>query len=185
MKEEKDVKYFKMNYDDLIKCLKTEKTTVIYKALTSLALRNLDLNALQPLKHIAQSATTMKNRKLAFKLLQYNFPDHIDQLVFTKNSKIGYVYFIQENFTYTTKIGRSHNLEDRLRIFISDFPFNIKLLHYIKTDNYEQIELEFHKHYKSKRVNGEWFLLEEEEITNLKNGNYPSNILKLIKQIHT
>lgn len=181
MNENEKLVFFRMEYDELIKYLGAKKTTILYKTLTSLALKELKTDAILPLKKIAESSTTMKNRKLAFKIIQNNFPEYIDELDFKRFSKIGYVYFIKEKLTNTIKIGRSQNLERRLRMFIADFPFKIELIHYIKTDNYEQIELEFHKFFKRKRVNGEWFKLEIEEVIKIKANIFPDSIRALIK----
>lgn len=86
-----------MEYDELIKYLNAKKTTIL----------ELKSDAILPLKKIAESSTTMKNRKLAFEIIQNNFPEDIDELDFKKFSKIGYVYFIEEKLTNTIKINRS------------------------------------------------------------------------------
>jgi hypothetical protein len=173
--------FFKLTQEDLLKILENSTSTQeTFKVLTSLSIHKLNENAIFPLKNVVENSLTMKNRNLAFKLLQRNFPYIIDDIKIKDFNKVGYVYFIKETFSNHIKIGRSSNLEKRLRLFISDFPFEIQLIHYIKSNNYEKIELEFHKYFKENRANGEWFKIDDIELKKIISGEYPQTIKNLI-----
>lgn len=78
----------------------------------------------------------------------------------------GEVYILQGDKYF--KIGKSRDLEKRLRLFNLTLPFKVELIHRIYTNDCSYLESYFHKLFASKRVNGEWFLLEPEDIEFLK-----------------
>ncbi len=71
-----------------------------------------------------------------------------------------YTYIIKTNDLY--KIGKAKNVESRLHSFKCGNPY----IEHVKTidGNYEAY---LHKHYKDKRITGEWFRLTEEDIANI------------------
>ncbi|HEU4554996.1 MAG TPA: GIY-YIG nuclease family protein [Chitinophaga sp.] len=169
------------SYEDILKNLNSSKTSHVFNGLCQLKETNIDDNAFPHLKRIAETATTFKNKKLAFAIITRYFPNKLEGLNFRTDNNLGYIYFIRETLFGHVKIGRSRNLEKRLRIFAADLPFETQLLRYIKTYNYEKIELELHKIFSQKRVKGEWFRLEDEDIDRINNNNFPDAILTLIK----
>ena len=77
-------------------------------------------------------------------------------------SKSGYVYLISDNQGYY-KIGMSKDPEQRLKqLTISCQELNI--IHKIKTNDMKRLEREMQRKYKGKRVKGEWFELDKEEV---------------------
>lgn len=92
----------------------------------------------------------------------------------------GYVYFVQEYMNGSFKIGKTKNIEKRMNIFGVKLPFENKLIHLIKTGNHHQTEAAFHKHFSEKRLEGEWFALNKEDITWIKNGIYTPEIIETI-----
>lgn len=67
----------------------------------------------------------------------------------------GFVYFIKSEYGF--KIGKTKNIDRRLSEFGVKLPFEVSLYGYIRTNNYNELELELHKLLKETRLNGEWF----------------------------
>lgn len=88
----------------------------------------------------------------------------------------GYIYFVQEHMNGTFKIGKTKHIERRMNLFGVKLPFENKLIYLIKTANYHQTEVAFHKHFSSKRLEGEWFLLTKEDISWIRAGKYTPDI---------
>ncbi|SDH35290.1 T5orf172 domain-containing protein [Planococcus glaciei] len=95
----------------------------------------------------------------------------------------GYVYFVQEHMNGTFKIGKTKNVEKRMNIFGVKLPFENKLIYLIKTGNHHQTEATFHKHFADKRLEGEWFALNKEDISWIKEGKYTAEINQTIQVI--
>jgi len=79
----------------------------------------------------------------------------------TKGVAPGYVYFVQEYMNGTFKIGKTKHVERRMNLFGVKLPFENKLIYLILTANYHQTEVAFHKHFSDKRLEGEWFALNQ------------------------
>lgn len=92
----------------------------------------------------------------------------------------GYVYFVQEHMNGTFKIGKTKHIEKRMNLFNVKLPFENKLIFLIKTGNHHQTEVAFHKHFSNKRVEGEWFTLNREDINWIKEGKYTIKINQTI-----
>ncbi|MBX0315225.1 GIY-YIG nuclease family protein [Planococcus glaciei] len=95
----------------------------------------------------------------------------------------GYVYFVQEHMNGTFKIGKTKNVEKRMNIFGVKLPFENKLIYLIKTGNHHQTEAAFHKHFADKRLEGEWFALNKEDLAWIKEGTYTAEISQTIQII--
>lgn len=83
-----------------------------------------------------------------------------------KNDKMGYVYLIKSDNNY--KIGISTNPIKRFKTIQSAIPFNIEIIHLIESCDYKKIERELHKKFYFKRINGEWFDLNNKDIEFIK-----------------
>ena len=92
----------------------------------------------------------------------------------------GYVYFVQEYMNGSFKIGKTKNLEKRMNIFGVKLPFENKLIFLIKTGNHHQTEASFHKHFSDKRLEGEWFALNKDDLAWIKAGKYTEDINQTI-----
>jgi hypothetical protein len=74
----------------------------------------------------------------------------------------GYVYFIESKFGW--KIGKTRDLNNRRKTFAVKLPFKFKLKYYIKSHDISKLEIFFHEYFKSRHVNGEWYLIKAEDI---------------------
>lgn len=88
------------------------------------------------------------------------------------SDKYGYVYLIKSPKNYY-KIGRTKNPKDRRRTFSVKLPFEVEFLCLIQTNDMYALERTLHKHFKSKRVNGEWFKLDLEDLNKIKSLEKP------------
>jgi hypothetical protein len=80
-----------------------------------------------------------------------------------KKRAVGCVYVIKHQGTY--KIGRSRHPARRIEQEISPkLPHEVETVHIIETNDMYSLELELHNKYADKRLNGEWFELDEGDI---------------------
>jgi len=90
----------------------------------------------------------------------------------TKNDKSkntnssGYVYLIAGRDYY--KIGQTMYLEKRVKSISRTLPFDVTIVHKIKTNNRFKLEKEMHNEFSNKNVKGEWFDLNDNDIEYIK-----------------
>lgn len=78
----------------------------------------------------------------------------------------GYIYFLGGDGY--VKIGKAKKLYSRIASLELLFPFEVKLLHTIKSNDINKDEVTFHKMFSTKRTNGEWFKLDEDDVAKIK-----------------
>jgi hypothetical protein len=78
----------------------------------------------------------------------------------------GFVYLIQGSNAY--KIGRAKDPNNRIKTFNVRLPFEVEYLHLIETPDMYTLESQLHQRFASKRVNGEWFRLDMQDIDYIK-----------------
>lgn len=77
-------------------------------------------------------------------------------------AKDGYVYLLRSGQHW--KIGRTDNIEKRIKSISVSLPEAVELDHVIRTDDPSGIEAYWHKRFSERRLNGEWFQLTREDV---------------------
>ncbi len=91
--------------------------------------------------------------------IQLNNDDSFIKNKFTPHE--GYVYFLKSDFGY--KVGYSAKLMKRMNKFDVKLPFKFYLHSTIKCLEFKNIEKLFHELLDNKKINGEWFNLNEDD----------------------
>jgi hypothetical protein len=82
-------------------------------------------------------------------------------------ARIGGVYLVEaENGLF--KIGMSENIMSRFGALANASPLELKLVCYVECENARCIEAYLHERFQAKRVRGEWFRLDGDDIIWLK-----------------
>lgn len=76
----------------------------------------------------------------------------------------GFIYILEQRDYRWYKIGKTKNLSKRLPLLDIQLPFPVTTLHTIATDNMVFAEAYLHKHFVAKRLNGEWFQLDQDDL---------------------
>ncbi len=66
------------------------------------------------------------------------------------------------------KIGKTINLDNRMRAFATEWRVKADLIHIMQTDSMTQLETELHRAFANKRQNGEWFKLSKADVWRIK-----------------
>ena len=75
----------------------------------------------------------------------------------------GWVYFIKAD-NGLCKIGMSKHPKERIRKLGIVLPYTLHAILLLKTTNPRQLEREIHELFEEKRVRGEWFKLDKQDI---------------------
>ena len=81
-------------------------------------------------------------------------------------SKTGCVYLLEGDNCY--KIGLSKDAAKRTNYLSVKLPFETKLVCIINSEDMYSLESQLHKRFESKRINGEWFNLNGEDVEYIK-----------------
>lgn len=85
----------------------------------------------------------------------------------------GYVYLLQSP-TGHYKIGCTSNPHNRAKTFGIQLPFEVEFLALIYFEDMYALEAEMHEEFAHKRVNGEWFALDDADVEYIKSMEIPA-----------
>jgi hypothetical protein len=83
------------------------------------------------------------------------------------NEKAGFVYLLKSSNGYH-KIGKAKRVNDRLSSWKRFFPVRIDLVCYLACHDRAMVENLLHKKFWKKRVEGEWYKLDKDDVAWIK-----------------
>lgn len=96
--------------------------------------------------------------------------EKVNKEAILETTNFGFVYLMKSGKHY--KIGRSNDADRRAYELRLQLPEKVEIIHRIKTDDPIGIEEYWHKRFKDKRKNGEWFELTKQDIETFKRRNF-------------
>jgi len=88
----------------------------------------------------------------------------------TDSPRGGYVYVLKS--AYGFKVGRTKNIPSRMRAFGVKLPFMYTIPFCVWFDDHIEAESSYHRRFSEKRINGEWFDLEDNDISLIRNSDF-------------
>jgi hypothetical protein len=79
----------------------------------------------------------------------------------------GYVYLLSSDIG-VFKIGKAIDITKRVKSLGVKIPIQVTLIHSFRSDDYSSAELALHEKFASKRTEGEWFKLDEDDVEYIK-----------------
>ena len=73
----------------------------------------------------------------------------------------GWIYVLDDGMGHH-KIGWAYNLDQRVKWLKIQLPFKVRVAYAFETDNPRQVESMLHRYFAGKRLNGEWFALNDD-----------------------
>jgi hypothetical protein len=88
----------------------------------------------------------------------------------TGSPRGGWVYVLQS--AYGFKVGRTRNVPSRMRAFGVKLPIMYAILLCAWFDDHIEAESAYHRQFTDKRINGEWFDLQEQDLALIRSRQY-------------
>lgn len=95
-------------------------------------------------------------------------PEIVDEVYKLQFSAYGYVYLMRAGTTNMYKIGNAKNVQARRKAIQTANPLPIIIVAVLRTTMANMLERKMHAFFRTKRVNGEWFLLTPEDVAAFK-----------------
>ena len=84
-------------------------------------------------------------------------------------TRAGYVYVLESENKEYYKIGKTKVLAVRvIKQLKVQLPFAVNVAYAFATDDRSRDETKLHRHFRSKRLNGEWFALNEDDLLHIR-----------------
>lgn len=93
-----------------------------------------------------------------------DYTEYEDHLAYANKPKYVYLFCLLVGTDKYYKIGFSNNISSRLTALRAGSPFELSLIHTIKTQSPHDLEYQLHLIYSAKRVKNEWFLLSDTDV---------------------
>lgn len=172
-------------FENFVAYLHKREDKILKYLLSDFPSSDLELRA--PTENYIFNFTIHKDKSSSFNIqyIKSLLRKYEDRFLLSKISdKLGYVYILKSDFGY--KIGCTSRLKERVSHFNLKLPFKFSVVSIIKCDSHNKIESLLHDALKHKRINGEWFDLEEKDFIDmdilLKNINLKREKFKIINQ---
>lgn len=82
-------------------------------------------------------------------------------------TRAGFVYLLRSASGFW-KIGKTKNPQNRIETFSVKLPFEVEYEHLIPCADMSSAEIQLHQRFATKRTNGEWFALTDEDVAIIK-----------------
>lgn len=82
-------------------------------------------------------------------------------------NSLGWVYLLRSSDD-VYKIGRTRDPKNRIRTFSVKLPFDVEYEHLVRCDDMYAMETELHQRFADKRLDGEWFILTDNDVEYIK-----------------
>jgi hypothetical protein len=104
-------------------------------------------------------------------IVKFRKSSHIArQICGQRYERSGYVYIIRAD-TGHYKIGRTNNVPKRMKLFTVKLPFDFEIITYFPCEDMYMAESRLHGFFADKRINGEWFNLDQGDVETIKTIN--------------
>ncbi|CCB65402.1 conserved protein of unknown function [Hyphomicrobium sp. MC1] len=123
-------------------------------------------NAFSPKTELIEALRIWTNERSGYSDVALMLPASIPEKPDRSREVLGSVYLLQSGSNY--KIGRSDEIERRIREIRVALPDATILVHAITTDDPAGIEAYWHRRFADKRANGEWFKLTPSDVLAFK-----------------
>jgi len=90
----------------------------------------------------------------------------------SKKTKTGYVYLLHAPSLDAYKIGKAKDVDARIKAFSIEMPMEIQCVFTAKSSEYDVDEKKLHKLFEEKRLIGEWFRLDNDDVNCIKNYSF-------------
>ncbi len=139
--------------------------------------RHWEINSFKDVKKDSGNVSPLLCLKLA--KMEFDISKKREQLKKFRIPKTnGCIYFLKpENEKGPIKIGRARSIKQRIAQLQTSLPYDLKLIGYIETSDYIELEKDIHEKNKSKNLKREWFNLDLNEVESIID-KYNGKIIK-------